>query len=64
MDYFIPQKDKSTKELISLRIDPVVLQSLDEIACDTRISRNELINQCITYALKMYSRENKITNID
>ena len=60
MDYFIPQKDKTNKELISLRIDSLVLQNLDEIAGDTKISRNELINQCIIYALKMYSKDRKI----
>lgn len=57
MDYFIPQKDKTNKELISLRIDSLVLQNLDEIAFDTKISRNELINQCIVYALKMLKKD-------
>ena len=43
---------KPEKEVISMRISSDTLQILDDKAAETGISRNELINQCITFALE------------
>lgn len=40
------------KEVISLRIPVEVLQRIDKKAAEANISRNELINQMITYVLE------------
>ena len=50
MDRFCPVKPE--KEVISMRISTSVLQEVDQRANEFGISRNELINQCIAYALK------------
>lgn len=50
MPGFIPKKLE--KDVISIRIPTELLKKLDERAAETGISRNELINQCITYALQ------------
>ncbi len=42
---------KPEKEVISMRISSDVLQIIDEKATNIGISRNELINQMIQYAL-------------
>ena len=42
---------KPDKEVISLRISLDVLQEIDTQAAAIEISRNELINQMIAYAL-------------
>ena len=42
---------KPEKEVISMRISTDILQTVDEKATKIGISRNELINQMITYAL-------------
>lgn len=42
---------KPEKEVISMRISTDVLQTVDEKAAKIGISRNELINQMIAYAL-------------
>jgi len=42
---------KPEKEVISMRIPSDVLQILDDKAADIGISRNELINQMIMFAL-------------
>lgn len=49
MPKFIAKKPE--KEVISVRIDREVLSVVDEKATDIGISRNELINQMIEYAL-------------
>ncbi|MCI5562635.1 MAG: CopG family transcriptional regulator [Intestinimonas massiliensis] len=49
MAKFIPKKLE--KEVISMRISTTVLEELDNKAAAIGISRNELINQCITFAL-------------
>ncbi len=49
MNKFIPQKTE--KEVISIRIDTNVLKRLDQIASKKSISRNQLINQSIQFAL-------------
>ena len=50
MESFIPLKNE--KIVISIRIDRETLTTLDNIANETDISRNEMIVQCIDYALK------------
>jgi len=55
MQKFIPQKPE--KEIISMRIDSTTLSTIDRIAAKTDISRNELINQCIVFALQNLDTE-------
>lgn len=50
MENFIPQKPE--KEIISIRISRKTLAEIDQVATQNDISRNELINQCITFALR------------
>ena len=49
MEKFVPKRIE--KEVISMRISTALLETLDDKASKIGISRNELINQCITYAL-------------
>ena len=49
MKKFLPKKPE--KEVISVRIDSQLLKTIDIEAAKIDISRNELINQCIEYAL-------------
>ncbi len=49
MDFFIPKAYK--KQQISIRIDQDMLDKIDELSEKNEISRSELINQCINYAL-------------
>lgn len=49
MEKFLPRKPE--KDVISMRIPHDVLVTLDQKAYDAGISRNELINQCICFAL-------------
>lgn len=42
---------KSEKTVISIRLDTNVLKAVDDLSVQTDISRNELIVQCIEYAL-------------
>ena len=49
MPKFVARKPE--KEVISMRIDPDVLKDIDNKAAAVGISRNELINQMILYAL-------------
>lgn len=42
---------KTEKEVISMRIDVELLKQVDEKAAKYDMSRNELINQMITFAL-------------
>lgn len=53
MDKFKPKKKKLNNEkiVISIRIDINKINEIDQIAGKIDISRNELINQCINYAL-------------
>jgi predicted HicB family RNase H-like nuclease len=50
MDGFKPIKNE--KSVISIRIDREMLCIIDMLANETDISRNEMIIQCIDYALK------------
>ncbi len=49
MEKFLPKKPE--KEVISMRISLELLSEVDRRAAEFDISRNELINQCIVYAL-------------
>ena len=53
MANFLPQKPE--KEVISIRIKSETLRIIDNIANQTKISRNELINQCIDFALENFN---------
>ena len=62
MAKFLPKK--SEKEVISMRIPSNILAELDKKAAHFEISRNEFINQCITFALENMDdsfHENKAT---
>lgn len=48
---------KPEKEVISLRIPSEILRQIDEKSAAIGISRNELINQMITYALDNMDEE-------
>ena len=50
MEKFMPKKPE--KEVISMRIPSEMLAKLDAKAAAFGISRNELINQCIQFALE------------
>lgn len=49
MTKFIPQKQD--KDVISIRLPSELLKQIDKCAGKADISRNELINQCIVFAL-------------
>ena len=49
MAKFIPRKFE--KEVISMRISSEVLEKIDGKAAKIGISRNELLNHCIQFAL-------------
>ena len=53
MTNFKPVKQEKT--IISIRLDADVLKKIDNISTDIDISRNELIVQCIDYALKNFT---------
>ena len=50
---------KHEKEVISMRISTDILNTVDEKANQIGISRNELINQMIQYALDNMAEENE-----
>ena len=49
MEVFSPKKEE--KEVISIRLPSKLLKQIDENAAKADLSRNELINQCIVFAL-------------
>lgn len=55
MANFIPKKFE--KEVISMRIASKMLAEIDEKAAKIGISRNEFINQCISFALSHMEEE-------
>ncbi len=57
MAKFIPRKYE--KDVISIRIPSETLAEIDEKAARTGISRNELINQCIRFALANMEESHK-----
>ena len=55
MERFKPIKPE--KEIISIRINRNTLIRVDKLASNIDISRNELINQCIEFALANLEHE-------
>lgn len=55
MDRFQPFKNEKT--VISIRIDRNILNVIDKLASEADISRNEVIIQCINYALESTRKE-------
>lgn len=55
MEKFIPKRQE--KEVISMRIPIELLREIDRQAGMINISRNEFINQCITFALDNMERK-------
>lgn len=51
MKKFVPSKENNEKLVISIRIDSKLLEKIDEEAAKAEISRNEMINQSLSYAL-------------
>ena len=51
------QPFKNEKTVISIRIDRDILNIIDDLASETDISRNEMIIQCINYALENTKKE-------
>lgn len=49
---FIPHNENAEKNVISIRIDANLVEKLDEIAAKYDLSRNQLINQSIIFALE------------
>ena len=58
MSKFLPKKPE--KDVISMRIPTNILEKLDKKAADYEISRNELINQCIVFALENMDDTTKV----
>jgi metal-responsive CopG/Arc/MetJ family transcriptional regulator len=48
---------KTEKVIISIRIDANTLKTIDELSNSTDISRNEMIVQCIDYALENFNKD-------
>lgn len=57
MQQFVPYKPE--KEVISIRLDSEMLKTVDSAAEKAQISRNEFINQCISFALEHLSYRDK-----
>lgn len=59
MEKFKPTKTSNEKIVISIRIDIETLNKVDNEANRIDISRNELINQCIDFALENLDNKEK-----
>ena len=57
MSKFVPKK--AEKEVISIRIDSDLLKKVDDTASKSDISRNELVVQCIEFAMNNLDGDNK-----
>ena len=55
MDSFKPIKNE--KIVTSIRLDKNMLNAIDDLAIEIDIGRNEMIVQCIDYALKNFKKE-------
>lgn len=60
MEKFVPIKTNNEKIVISIRIDIDTLNKVDAEASKIDISRNELINQCIDFALNNLDNKESI----
>lgn len=54
---FVPRNGE--KEVISVRIPKELLRRVDKLAVDNSLSRNELLMQCVEYALENLENEVK-----
>ena len=52
---FIPKQYK--KDPITIRVPQDKLETIDRIAAEYEMSRNEFINQCIDYALEHMKKD-------
>lgn len=57
---FVPSKVSNDKVVINMRIDTKLLETIDSEAYKARISRNENISQCISYALSNMEENAKV----
>lgn len=57
MNDFKPKK--AEKEVISIRLNKELLEKIDRLSADIDISRNEMIVQCIQYALDNIDNEKR-----
>lgn len=60
MKIFKPKKVNSEKIVISIRVNIDTLEKIDKEASKYDISRNELITQCIEFALDNLEDKNKL----
>lgn len=62
MKEFEPYKKPTSIEKVvaTIRIDNIMLEEIDTLASEIDISRNELINQCIRYALDNLKLKDKM----
>lgn len=60
MEKFKPSKINTEKVVISIRIDINTLEEIDKEAAKIEISRNELITQCIDFALSNIDKKDKV----
>ncbi len=56
------QPTKSEKIVITIRIEDYRIEELDKIASKINISRNELISQCLDFAIKNIDFKDVQTN--
>lgn len=59
MEKFKPSKINTEKVVINIRIDINTLEEIDKEAAKIEISRNELITQCIDFALSNIDKKDK-----
>lgn len=60
MKKFVPSKGSNDKVVISMRIDTKLLETIDRESYKAKISRNEFISQCISYALSNTEENAKV----
>jgi len=49
-----------TKTVISIRLEDLIIDKIDKLSKKQKMSRNELIKQCIVYALDRIDAEIKL----
>lgn len=59
MKKFVPSKGSNDKVVINMRIDTKLLETIDRESYKAKISRNENISQCISYALSNMEKKVK-----
>ena len=53
MEFFIPKPYK--KEAVTIRLDSRKIEQVDALAARFSLSRSQLINQCVDFALSRYA---------